>query len=70
MRFLSIEWNSIRLGDPSHKIVSKTVHKTRWVLFVARVQWFWGINVWSLGGSGGCLGVIEVKGWGSMVVLV
>ena len=26
--FLSIEWNSIRLGDPVHRIVTKTVHKT------------------------------------------
>ena len=25
---LSIEWNSIRLGDPAHGIVTKTVHKT------------------------------------------
>ena len=27
-RLLSIEWNSIRLGDPVHGIVTKTVHKT------------------------------------------
>ena len=25
---LSIEWNSIRLDDPAHGIVTKTVHKT------------------------------------------
>ena len=25
---LSIEWNSIRLSDPAHGIVTKTVHKT------------------------------------------
>ena len=24
---LSIEWNSIRLGDPAHEIVAKTVAK-------------------------------------------
>ena len=26
--FLSIEWNSIRLGGPAHGIVTKSVHKT------------------------------------------
>ena len=26
--FLSIEWNSIRLGGPARGIVTKTVHKT------------------------------------------
>ena len=26
--FLSIEWNSIRLGGPVHGLVTKTVHKT------------------------------------------
>ena len=26
--FLSLEWNSMRLGGPAHGIVTKTVHKT------------------------------------------
>ena len=26
--FLSIEWNLLRLGGPTHGIVTKTVHKT------------------------------------------
>ena len=28
MKLLSIEWNSIRIGGPSHRIVTETVHKT------------------------------------------
>ena len=28
LEFLSIEWNLIKLDDPTHGIVTKTVHKT------------------------------------------
>ena len=56
--FLSIEWNSIRLGGPAHGIVIKTVHKTL---------------PWGGGGPGGGwvggVGVVGVQGVGGYLVV-
>ena len=43
MTSLSIEWNLIRIGDPVHRIVAKTVHKTlSWGRGGPRGGWIWG----------------------------
>ena len=55
--FLSIEWNSIRLGGPANGIVTKncTQNSARW----------WGVV--GMGGVGGGVGGpgVEVVGYGS-----
>ena len=48
---LSMEWISIRLGGPAHRIVTKTVHKT-----LPGGGWVWGTgDGWGPGGRGGSL---------------
>ena len=55
---LSFEWNSIRLSDPAHGIVTKTVHKT--------LPGGGGGHRGRGGGGGGCgvRGVGGGRGWG------
>ena len=52
--FLSIEWNSIRLGGPAHGIVTRTVHKT--LPGVVGAQGWVGIGLQGVVGT-------QVMGW-------
>ena len=62
LRFLSFEWNSIRLGGPAHGIVTKTVHKTLpggsggldMVRIMVESRGWWGSE------GGGHLGIVRV----------
>ena len=67
---LSIEWNSIRLSDPAHGIVTKTVHKTL-PGGGGGQGWGGGVREWWRLGSGGDQGVVGqgvgVRGGGSGV---
>ena len=62
VKFLSIEWNSIRLSDPALGIVTKTVHKTlpggggggRGGVVVGVVWWGWGGGGGEVVGMGWC----------------
>ena len=57
--FLSIEWNSIRLGGPAHEKVTKTVTKS--LSGVVGVKGWW---------DGGSQGVVGVSGGGGVWGLV